>query len=233
MTALLLVLTPISLLDSTSMLPLAVVPLSIALTARRPLLVAGGFLSGIFVVYVAGGLLFLVGVGALLETLSEKLERWYHQPNTLELVLQIIVGLVMLGFFWKLANAREGRPDKTVSEDVTPWQAFVFGAGLTLVGLPGAFPYIGAVDQVLKADLGATRSALAVIFYSVVFLVPLTTLLILRLVLRERSAPIFAWVVSFTERWGRRLILIVLVVVGAALVADGIGWFYGKPLLPV
>ena len=233
MTALLLVLTPISLLDSTSMLPLAVVPLSIALTGRRPLLVAGGFLSGVFIVYLAGGLLFLLGVGALLETLSGKLERWYHQPNTLELVLQIIVGFVMLGFFWKLAGARESRPDRVPPEDVTPGQAFVFGAGLTLVGLPGALPYIGAVDQVLKADLGTSGSALAVVFYCVVFLVPLTTLVILRLVLRERSEPIFAWVVSFTERWGRRIILIVLVVVGAALVADGIGWFFGRPLLPV
>jgi hypothetical protein len=232
MLALLLVLAPISLLDSVSMIPLAVVPLSIALATRRPLLVAGGFLSGIFVVYLAGGLLFLLGVGALFEALAPKLARWYHQPNTLELILQIVVGLVMLGFFWKLANTRQDRPDKRPDDDVGPGQAFVFGAGLTLVGLPGAFPYIGAVDQILRADVGPSRAVLAVLFYSVVFLVPLGTLLVIRLVLRERAEPIFAWVVSFTERWGRRLVLVILVVVGAVLVADAVGWFLGKPLLP-
>lgn len=227
------VLAPIGLLDSTSMLPLAVVPLSIALATKRPLLVAGGFLSGIFVVYTAGGLLFLLGVGAIFEALAPKLERWWHQPNTPELILQIVVGLVLLGFFWKLANARQDRPDKRPEADVSPGEAFAFGAGLTLVGLPGAFPYIGAVDQILRADLGPSRAVLAVLFYNVVFLVPLGTLLIVRLVLRERAEPIFAWVVSFTERWGRRLVLVILLVVGAVLVADAIGWLLGRPLLPV
>lgn len=230
---LLLVLASISLLDSTSMLPLAVVPLSIALATRRPLLVAGGFLTGIFVVYFAGGLLFLAGVGVILEALAPALERWYHRPNTLELFFQIVVGLAMLAFFWKLANARESRPDRRPPEDVSPGQAFVFGAGLTLVGLPGAFPYLGAVDRILRADLGVPQAVLAVLLYNVVFVVPLGVLLIMRLVLREKAQPIFAWVVSFTERWGRRLVLVVLLVVGAVLVADGVGWLSGRPLLPV
>lgn len=233
MTTLLLTLATIGLLDSTSMLPLAVVPLSIALAGRRPLLVAGSFLGAIFLVYTTGGLLFLLGVGALLETLSDRLERWYHQPNTLELILQIVVGVVMLGFFWKLAGAREDRPDRRPAEDATPGEAFLFGAGLTVAGLPGAFPYLGAVDQILRADLGGAGSVAAVVFYNVVFLLPLMMLLILRFVMQERSEAVFARVASFADRWGRRLILVVLVVVGTVLVADGVAWFLGRPLLPV
>jgi len=47
------------------------------------------------------------------------------------------------------------------------------------------------------------------------------------------SDSVFAWIVSSTVRCGRLLVLVILLVVGALLVADAIGWFFGRPLLPV
>jgi hypothetical protein len=51
--------------------------------------------------------------------------------------------------------------------------------------------------------------------------------------LGARSQPFFDAVSRFSEVWGRRLIAAALLVLGGLLVADGVGWFFGRPLLPL
>ena len=55
----------------------------------------------------------------------------------------------------------------------------------------------------------------------------------LRIVSRFSGANLFEWVATLAERWGRRLTVSVLLVIGIVLAADAIGWFLGYPLLPV
>ena len=61
---------------------------------------------------------------------------------------------------------------------------------------------------------------------------PLAALLVVRLALPAHSEAIFRRVASVAARWGRHVVVAVLVFVGAVLVADGIGWFIGYPLFP-
>ncbi len=86
MTTLLLILVPIALLDSASIVPLCVVPLATVVSGHRPALGALGFLSGVFVVYVAGGVVLLFGLDALFDALAPGLARWWNDPNTPELL---------------------------------------------------------------------------------------------------------------------------------------------------
>ena len=116
---------------------------------------------------------------------------------------------------------------------MSPGQAFALGAGLTVVGLPSALPYLGAIDQILRADLGITASGFALFFYNAVFLLPLAVLPVVLLLFPARSEDVFRCVSAVLEDWGHRLIVGVLVFIGAVLVADGIGWFLGYPLLQV
>jgi hypothetical protein len=234
MAALLLVIVPIALLDSASMIPISVAPMAVMLGGRKPVTTTGGFLLGVFVTYVAGGVGLLFGVQALLERLAPGLERWYYEPNDVELGIQLVLGLVMLAFGWWLANSRTSHGERGAGQvGFTPWQAFALGATLVIVGLPGAVPYFGAVDQILRADLTSGGALLAVLAYNVAFIVPPASLLVVRLVAANESDRIFKKIVDLADRWGKRLIIAVLLIVGAFFAADAIGWYFDSPLLPV
>jgi len=47
----------------------------------------------------------------------------------------------------------------------------------------------------------------------------------------DRLQGVFDAVSAFFAAWGPRILVVVLVVLGAVLAADGIGWFLGKPLM--
>ncbi len=234
MTALLFVIVPIALLDSTSMIPLAVAPMAVMLGGRRPVETTGGFLLGTFLTYTAGGVLLALGLDALLDRIAPALERWWIEPNDVELGIQLVLGLVMVGLGWRLAAARKSHGERGAgSEGFTPGKAFALGATLIVVGMPGAVPYFGAIDQILRANLDATGAVVALVAYNLAFITPLASLLVIRLVAPNQSERIFKKVADLADRWGGRLIIAVLLVVGLVLAADAVGWFFDHPLLPV
>ena len=76
MTSLLLfVLAPIALLDSTSIIPLTVVPLAVLLAGERPSAGAVSFLFGIFIAYTGAGVLLLLGLDFVLDSISPRIRR--------------------------------------------------------------------------------------------------------------------------------------------------------------
>ncbi|MBW1687344.1 MAG: GAP family protein [Deltaproteobacteria bacterium] len=235
MTELLLVLVPIALVDSTSMLPIGVPVMLAMLAAPRGPTACVAFLLGIFAVYLPCGIAIALGLGAVFERLGAWLaEAWARTPGTSDLALQIAIGGALLAFGWKLAGTRQKRGERAAERSgLAPPQAFTLGAGLMIVGMPGALPYFAAVDQILRADVSATGAVLAVLWYNAVFLLPLILVPVLRLVLGARSQPFFDAVSRFSEVWGRRLIAAVLLLLGGLLVADGLGWFLGRPLFPL
>ncbi len=234
MTSLLLVLLPIALLDSTSMIPLAVVPLAIMLVGRQPILTATGFLAGIFVVYLGGGILIAIGLEALIDAIEPALIEILRHPTDLEIALQLVLGIVMIGFGWRIADSRLSSKTPQESKDTfSLGKAFALGATLTIIGVPGAIPYFGAIDLILRADLDTPGAVAALLFYNLVFVAPLAALIGTRVLFPTHSERIFAVVASFCEVWGKRLVILILLVLGAMLMADAIGWWMGRPLLPV
>ena len=234
MTSLLLVLLPIALLDSTSMIPLAVVPLAIMLVGRQPILTATGFLAGIFVVYLGGGILIAIGLEALIDALEPAFIEVLRHPTDLELGLQLVLGIVMIGFGWRIADSRlSSKTHRERKDTFSLGKAFALGATLTIIGVPGAVPYFGGIDLILRADLDTPGAVAALLFYNLVFVAPLAALIGTRVLFPTHSERIFAVVASFCEVWGKRLVILILLVLGATLTADAIGWWMGQPLLPV
>ena len=233
MTELLIVLTPIGLLDSTSMIPICIVILVVLLAGPRPLLSSSALIFGIFVTYVATGLLILLGLQSVFDEISAYTLRLWKNPETEELIFQVVIGAVLLAFGVRIAIARKGRTEQPVASDMTAAQAFLAGAGLTIVGLPGAVPYFAAIDLILRAEVTLLQRLLALGYYNIVFVTALAAIVALRLILGERSTGILDAVKRFFDIWGQRLIVALLVVLGVVLLADGIGWFLGHPLIPV
>ncbi len=233
MAELVLVLTPIALLDSTSIIPLCIVFLLILLGGPSPLFRSTALLAGIFVTYLVCGMLVLFGLQSVFDTINAYALKVWKSPNTEELLFQILIGFILLVLGLRLARARKQQTEKEVPTAVTAGQAFLAGAGMTIVGLPGAVPYLAAIDLILRSDQTTRQEVMTLVVYNIVFVAPLAAIVVLRLVLGERSQRLLDGIRGFFDRWGQRLIVSLMLVFGALLIVDGVGWFLGRPLIPV
>jgi cytochrome c biogenesis protein CcdA len=214
------------------MVPISIVPITTILAGRRALRGAVAFIAGVFVTYAAAGILAVMGLDVVFARLNARFTRFLKEPDTLDFALQIVIGVVLVVIGQRMANIRRSK-ERATPPDVTPWQAFVFAAGLVVVGLPGALPYFAAVDQMLRADLPAFHTVLAVLFYNLVFVSPLVGIVLARQLMGASADRFLNAINGFMETWGRRVIVIALIVLGLVLVVDGVGWFLGRPLIPV
>jgi len=231
--SLLLVIAPISLIDSTSITPLCIVPVIMLLSDKQPILRSSAFLFGIFITYLIGGLLILFGLEQVFDQLSAAVSKQMKNPDSIVLVLQIVIGACMVFFGSRMTNARQGRKDRRPNESISATQAFMAGGAFTIVGLPGALPLFAAVDQILRADPAIEVKVFAMVFYNLLFILPLACAVGVRIVMGEDSVPMLKRMNEVVSRAARRFIIVGLIVVGIVLILDGIGWFLGHPLLPV
>ncbi|HGY55795.1 MAG TPA: hypothetical protein ENK44_08845 [Caldithrix abyssi] len=232
MIELLAILAPIALIDSLSVVPIASVPLVMLLGGRRPVAGSLAFLAGIFFTYFPFGVLLLFGLDAVFDRLANHFVAWWsREPDIGEVILQIIIGLLMVVYGGKLWNRRGKIQQETEQSAITPAQAFSMAALINITGMWGALPYFAAVAQILKADFSASGMLIALLFYNLVFALPLSAFLFLRLLIGERSQRWFESINVFLARWGGRILLIVLIGLGLLLIADGTGWLFGWPLI--
>ncbi|MDH3638814.1 MAG: GAP family protein [Gammaproteobacteria bacterium] len=232
MNALLAVLTPIALINSVPMLPGGIAGVVASLAANKPYMTASAFIAGKFVPHFAFGLLLVFGLDAAIDQVNDWVQDKWQDPQTLDVLLQLVIGAAMAVFGYRLAGASNHRPDHASTVSMTPVGAFSVAAGLTIIGLPGALLYFAAIDQILRADLMALGMVQALLYYNLIFLFPLMLIVLLRRIFGTRSDPIFAAVARFLKRWGKRLLFFGLLGLGVVLVVDAIGWFLGFPLLP-
>ena len=232
MTSLLLVLTSIALLDSTSMISISIVPIALILSGNKPFASACGFLLGILIAYFASGLVLMYGLEALLERIEPGLMRWWQNPSAAELLIQFIIAIVMLVLARKIAKSGDKPKQNEIQPSLTPSAWFSFALALTLGGMPGAIPYLGAVEQILRAQVSTGAGIAALAFYNLVFILPLILIFLIPRLFPRQSAAFFARLSAFFETYGSAAIAIVLAVLGLVLATDAISFYFGYPLLP-
>jgi len=234
MISLLYSLTPISLIDSLSLLPFAVVVLAVLLSGPKPYLSSASFLLGVVLSYFAAGVLIVFGLGELLQGVTGGIVHWFNNPSAIDYVLSLVVGvaLILLGYRWAIAR-RKRAERKQVSAGMTPSSAFVMGAGATIAGIWGALPYFAAIDQIMKADVSYAEGVIALAYYNVVFVSLAVALLLIRAVAGQRADGLFNAVTHLFEVWGKRVLISLMIVLGSIMLADGVGWLFGHPVIPV
>ena len=232
---LLLTLTPISLLDSMSAVPIAVIPLAIILNGRQPILGSIGFISGGFVTYFLFGILLLMGLDTFIDKYAEMFISYVKsEPNCVELIIQIILGFAMIYFAWQFSKKSPQNPNTRTKEyqsDITPIQAFTISATINIIGMWGALPYFAAIAQILKANLETAPMIGSLFYYNAIFALPLFGFIILRAIMGDRAQGILDAITRFFTHWGKQIIFISLYILGPLLIVDGIGWFVGYPIL--
>lgn len=231
---LLAVLIPIAVIDSTSITPVALVPLISILAGKRPLSTAFFFLGGLFVSYLAMALAFLFGLSSVLAKVNAWLSHRWHHPEPADFSLQILVGLVMLVFGFRVMEKRAVKTGgREIKEGISPWGAFGFACMLNVIGFPGALPYFAAADRIVEAQVTTLQSFWAVVFYVTIFVMPLGCIILLRTILGAKGDAILQAVQRFFKTWGKGLLVVLLILLGLVLVVDGIAYFMGQPLIPI
>jgi cytochrome c biogenesis protein CcdA len=231
---LLVTLTPISLIDSLSIVPFAVVVLAVLLSGPSPYLSSVSFLLGTALSYFAAGVLIVVGLGGVIGQATDALVHWFKNPDAVDYVLSIVIGigLIVLGYRWATMR-RQRAESKPVEKSMTPLQAFALGAGTTVAGLWGALPYFAAIDQILKAGVSSWLAVAALAYYNLIFISISAALVLARALLGARADGIFETVNRLFAVWGKRVLIVLMVLLGLVMVADGVGWLFGYPLVPV
>jgi len=154
------------------------------------------------------------------------------EPDCVELVIQIIIGFIMIFFAWQFSRkAPQDGNTRSYDSDITPVQASILSASINIIGMWGALPYFAAMAQILKADLETASMVLILVYYNLVFALPLIGFIVLRLIMGQKATVLLGKMTDFFSHWGKQVIVISLYLLGPLLIADGVGWFTGYPIL--
>ena len=233
MLTLLALLTPIALVDSVMSIPVYLVPLILLTRTKHPAAGTLAFVAGVYLPYSAAGLAVLFGLDGIFDALDEEFYGALTNPDTIDLILQSVIGVLLITVGYRLQRSRQGKAAAKRRDALRPRSAFMLSAGLTIVGLPGALPYLAAIDQILKADPAALHMVFVVFFYNTVFVLPLVVLVLIPYLFPKHGMQLVDAVSAFFTTWGRAMIVVLLLLLGGVLVADAGGWFLGRPLIPV
>jgi len=109
----------VALLDSLSIIPLCIVFLIVLLAGPRPVVRSSAFLFGVFISYLAAGVLVMLGLQEIFDEVNAYLVRLWKSPYTEELILQIVLGAVLVAFGWRLAVHRAKHASEPTAEAMT------------------------------------------------------------------------------------------------------------------
>ena len=178
---------------------------------------AGQLHAGVFAVYMAGGLLLVLGPGPLLISALD------HLQGTVEHGVEVAVGVAALTFAVVLLRSRHRESShRHRHRSFTPASALVLGAGIMVIELPTALMYFGAISAMLAAHASISLQIALLFVYNLLFVAPLIALLAIRAFAGDRADR---WLQS-AEHWLQRLGQLVLSgvagVAGAAFVTVGV-----------
>ncbi|MEM7147926.1 MAG: GAP family protein [Verrucomicrobiota bacterium] len=226
------ILTPIALIDSFT--PVRFTILSSLLGTTRPVKMAYAFIFGIFFGYLAIGSLILFGLDAFIKKWGDAIASEWNAPITIwDIIFQLIIGLLMIFFAYRAARPKNKVSEEANREGLHPAYIFLLGFVPAFTPTPGMLPYFASIDQILQANLSRPQMFTMLLYYNIIFLVPPSVLVIVRVVSEDYSRKIFAAITNFFATWGKGFIITVLILLGILLVADAVGLYFGRPILPV
>ena len=184
--------------------------------SSRPVLTSSAMLLGHSLAYFIGGLVLISGL--------EKISARLANPQTIDFVIEFVLGAVLLWLALRTRKDTGKRPEEETPE-FSPWDAFKFGAIVNVIGLPFAVPYFAAIDQFLKSDLNTGGVVLALLAYNLLYVLPFLMIPLLSAIMGENSKPLLAKINAVMERVSDFLMPLMLGLVGLALLADSISYF--------
>ena len=215
MLELLPVLFPILLVDMLN--PVLFAVLVFAAGSSRPVANSSAILIGHTLAYFAAGIAISLGIEQVTDRLAN--------PHRIDFVLSGIIGI---GLLWMVVRTKkDGAPVASEPEwQLTPAKCLGFGAIVNLIGVPFALPYIAVIDQILKANLSAAESLTTLVIYNVAYALPFVVVPAAVAISGESAKPLLEKINGVLARASDILMPWMFGVLGLALLADSIAYFY-------
>jgi cytochrome c biogenesis protein CcdA len=222
MPSLLAYLVAIAALDSLN--PTTIAIQIYLLSTPKPVLRSVSFIVGVFMTYWVAGLAVVLGISQLSSN--------FQLPSLLMYILQLIIGVVLFLVGWNLDKFASDSQEVKRPTQLTIAQTFLFGGAATLWDLPTALPYLAAIERIStkQFDFLTVMSILGI--YNTIFVLPLLALVGIYLCLGDRSVDLFSTINQSIQKWGQKILQVLLVGLGIVLVADCIAFFLGQPIFP-
>ena len=126
------------------------------------------FSAGVFVTYLVGGVLLLLGPGQLL--LSALPHPASHEKHELAIGAGAVL-LIVAAVLWSLRRRLAERSPP--GAEGRRGSAFAAGATVMLAELPTAFPYFGAIAVVIGSGSSLPVQVVMLVIFNVIFVAPL------------------------------------------------------------
>jgi len=174
------------------------------------------FTLGVATVYLAGGVVLVLGPGhALLSVVARPGRRETH-------LIEMILGGVALVVAVALWLRRDGVARGVLAhERRTARSSFALGAAIMSVELPTAFPYFAVVAAVVASDQSLTRQLVLIVIFNAAFIAPLAAIAALRHLAGQRVERPLASMRARLDRHTGALVVCVTAVLAVALLLTG------------
>ena len=216
-------LLPILLVDVLN--PVLFAVLVMAAGSSRPVSNSLAILAGHTLAYLVAG----IGVSFGLDQVADRLAN----PQRIDFVISGLLGLVLL--WMAIPMKKSGAPSAPEPEwEMTPVKCLGFGALVNFVGMPFAVPYFAAVGQILKADLSTLQSFATLVVYNIAYALPFLAVPLLVAIVGDTAKPLLEKINTYLTRAADFVMPWLFALLGLALVADTVAFFWrGEGLIQV
>ena len=215
----LLGLLALALVDSIN--PSAIVVTLYLLSGERAPAQVGVYITAIFLTYLALGAMMMLGVDALLPSLS------VAGGGRVGLIVQGLIGFALLAYaIWAPTTAKSA---PRVEPRASTYAALaVLGVTVTAMELPTALPYFGAIALLTTADLPVARWLPLLVLYNAIFVLPPVMFFVGHMVLGTRLQARYADLKERLQTGAHQTMLWIFGLVGGGLLVSSIAEYIAR-----
>jgi cytochrome c biogenesis protein CcdA len=187
------------------------------LRGRRARPLVAVYLIAVLATYLAIGVVLTLGLGLTARAVIH---------SDAAYLVQGVLGAAMLAYALLAPGRRRQQgpvEHPRLPTAMRPAAVFALGMVVTVLELPTALPYLGAVGALTRADLAPVDWLPLLVLYNVIFVLPPVLLLAGHVVLGERAEAVLGQLRDRLGRAAREGFLWLLGLVGFFLLADALG----------
>jgi cytochrome c biogenesis protein CcdA len=210
-------LVPILLLGlADSLNPVTIAVAVLLATGARPVPRLLTYTLGTGLTYYAGGLVLTLGPAVLLRTVI------HQHPGQGTYIAELVIGVGALIVAAWLATRKPESVAERVPTDLKPSRSLLLGAGITVVDLPTALMYFGAIAIVVAADIDTLDRVLLLAVFNLAYVAPLLAITVTVAALGRRADPALRRARTLVERYSHLLLAGLTAASGVYLIVIGI-----------
>ena len=181
---------------------------------------------GIFFAYGTSGLLAVLGLNELIQTVI--VNSGFSLSTPLLNTIQLLIGVILLVVGITLRIPTQSEPVK-VTTKLTLARTFLLGMSVTVLELPTALPYFAAIEQIARANLDLLSIISILVLYNLIFVLPPIALVVIYLFFHRQTfvLPLLQRINRSIAIYSPHILRFLLLGLGIFLIADSLSHILG------